>query len=166
MKTIEIRRHSLRDFEGGLSPAGRLVARRTGMDIGPFDLVLSSPLQRAIETAEAMGFEVARTDERLSSLAWAGLANWDLPAPALAYVMHEDRPQIADQIQAFVQEQASAIPDSGQMLAIAHSGIIEGITMGCVPDAALGAAFDYCEGVRLGLDGDVFSLVEVLRVRR
>jgi len=166
VKIIEIRRHSLRDFEGGLSPAGRLLARRTGMDIGPFDLVLSSPLRRAVETAEVMGFDVTRTDERLSSLAWAGLNNWDLPAPALAYVLQNDRPNVADQIQAYIHEQAAELPDEGRLLAIAHSGIIEGIAVACVPDVVFGPAFDYCEGVRLGLADGVFQLLDVLRVKR
>jgi broad specificity phosphatase PhoE len=55
VRTIEVRRHSLRDRpDPHLSAAGRALAAAVGRTRGPFRVVVASPLPRAVETAEAM----------------------------------------------------------------------------------------------------------------
>ena len=59
MKTIEIRRHSIRSNPGvHLNQQGVTLARLVGQNLGPFDRVVTSTLPRAFETALAMGFAV------------------------------------------------------------------------------------------------------------
>lgn len=60
MKTLDIRRHSLRKDGGGsqLSQAGVDLARRIGATLGPYAQVVTTPVPRTRETAIAMGFAV------------------------------------------------------------------------------------------------------------
>src|SRR5512146_2013113 len=59
MKTIEVRRHSIRSKPGvHLNQAGVTLARLVGENLGPFDRVVTSAAPRAFETAIAMGFAV------------------------------------------------------------------------------------------------------------
>src|SRR5574339_709991 len=68
MKTIEIRRHSIRSKPGQhLSQQGVTLARLVGQNLGPFDRVVTSSLPRAFETAIAMGFAVDEQSELMSS---------------------------------------------------------------------------------------------------
>src|SRR3979409_941396 len=60
MRELEVRRHSKRERpRQHLTRWGVALARRVGAGIEPFDLVVTSPLARCIETAFAMGFAVA-----------------------------------------------------------------------------------------------------------
>src|SRR5512143_3142167 len=68
MKTIEIRRHSIRNKPGPhLSQQGVTLARLVGQNLGPFDRVVTSTLPRAFETAIAMGFAVDEQNELMST---------------------------------------------------------------------------------------------------
>src|SRR5688572_24465630 len=67
MRVIEHRRHAMRVKPGDhLSQAGVDLARRVGETMGHYDLVVTSPVARAFETAIAMGFAV---DEQWPALA-------------------------------------------------------------------------------------------------
>ncbi len=67
LRIIEHRRHTLRVKPGQhLSQAGVDLARAVGEGMGPFDLVVTSALPRAYETAIAMGFA---KDEQVAWLA-------------------------------------------------------------------------------------------------
>src|SRR5512144_2031003 len=68
MKTIEIRRHSIRNKPGAhLSQQGVTLARLVGQNLGPFDRVVTSTLPRAFETAIAMGFAVDEQIDLMST---------------------------------------------------------------------------------------------------
>src|SRR6266498_442347 len=68
MKTIEIRRHSIRNKPGDhLSQEGVTLARLVGENLGPFDRVVTSTLPRAFETAIAMGFAADEQNKLMSS---------------------------------------------------------------------------------------------------
>ena len=59
MQYIELRRHTLRDGDNPhISQEGLDLARRIGVGLGPYAKVISSPSERCIETAIAMGFAV------------------------------------------------------------------------------------------------------------
>ncbi len=60
-----------------------------------------------------------------------------------------------------------SVPEDGRALVISHGGIVEAGAIGCLPDAdhaSWGRGLDYCEGVRLGFDGEQFASVEILRL--
>ena len=68
MKTLEIRRHSIRSQLGEhLNQTGVTLARLVGQNIGPFDRMVTSMLPRAFETAIAMGFAVDEQNELMSA---------------------------------------------------------------------------------------------------
>ena len=69
MRTLEVRRHTMRRKPGQrLSQDGIELARLVGDGSGHFDLVVSSDVPRAIETAIAMGYEVNEIDPMLGQL--------------------------------------------------------------------------------------------------
>ena len=68
MKTIEVRRHSIRSKSGQhLNQSGVALARLVGQNLGPFDRVVTSTHPRAFETAIAMGFAVDEQIELMST---------------------------------------------------------------------------------------------------
>ena len=86
MPEIEHRRHSWRSPTGvHLTQQGVELARRVGETMGKFDIVITSDLPRAFETAIAMGYAVdsqakalAKIDAELAKLK----AIWDTDLPA------------------------------------------------------------------------------------
>src|SRR6516162_1871467 len=106
MRTIEIRRHSYTKKGDGrgqgshLSQEGVALARRIGGAIGPFDLVLTSPAPRALETAIAMGFAVDDHVEALGDLSPAVVAEighqerwtWEEPFGTFAHFVRQGGP--------------------------------------------------------------------------
>src|SRR5512144_978823 len=81
MKTIEIRRHSIRSKPGQhLSQQGVTLARLVGQNLGPFDRVVTSTMPRAFETAIAMGFAVDEQNELMSS--YGDSVEAEIPWPA------------------------------------------------------------------------------------
>ena len=66
MRTLEVRRHTMRSKPGAhLSQDGIELARLVGSTSGPFSLVVTSTIPRAVETAISMGFEVHETLDAL-----------------------------------------------------------------------------------------------------
>src|SRR5262245_3439354 len=89
MKTIEIRRHSMRFKPGDhLNQPGVTLARLIGENLGPFDRVVTSRLPRAIETAIAMGFAVDELNELMSMM--PDEVPWPLPPAEYAAVIRKD----------------------------------------------------------------------------
>jgi broad specificity phosphatase PhoE len=179
MKTLEIRRHSLRKDGGGsqLSQAGVDLARRLGAGMGPFARVATSVVPRARETAIAMGFAVDHemvsmaTDEatyaEFEASQWASNAR---PFAALAaLVAARGATWLYAQAQlALWRDLMMAIPDGAAALVICHSGDIETALVACFPDAdhaAWGGLFNPCEGARLVFDGDPPRFVDVTILR-
>jgi hypothetical protein len=179
MKTLEIRRHSIRKAGGGsqLSQEGVDFARRIGASIGPFAQVVTSVVPRARETAIAMGFAV---DYELVSLAtdddvYAEMeANrwWEATQPftALAAVLAAKGAtwRYAHSLVALWRDMLTPLPDGAAALVIGHSGELEIALAACFPDAehtAWGGPFGPCEGARLVFAGDPahFSSFELLR---
>mgnify|MGYP005839947131 CR=1 FL=1 len=172
MRYLEVRRHSICVAPSEhLSQMGISLARQVGEAMGPFQLVISSTLPRAIETAIAMGFAV---DERIPQLNATSLAlnaevPWESAFAALALAMAR-----GDATARFGMGQAGLwrsfamrMRDGQRALIIGHGGVIEAGAVVCLPmadHAAWGAALGYCEGVCLAFDGDMFVSGEVLRV--
>ncbi len=172
MKTIEIRRHSIRNKPGqDLSEQGVLLARLIGEETGPFDRVVTSPIPRAIQTAEAMGCKV---DEQNPQLATCGDGvEMECPWPAsftdyaAAYKRGGATFSYARRLAVFYTQLAESLPELGSALVINHGGVVEISAVACLPDfdhTTLGDYCECCEGVRLAWDGGKFVSAEALRV--
>ena len=86
MRVVEHRRHTMRVKPGDrLSQAGVDLARRVGETMGRYDLVVTSPVARASETAIAMSFAVDET----TSGQFGSLDSQPLIGPTAS---HRDRP--------------------------------------------------------------------------
>lgn len=179
MKTLEIRRHSLRKTGGGsqLSQEGVEYARTIGASLGPFAQVVTSVVPRARETAIAMGFAV---DYELVTLAsdaevFAELERcrwWEATQPfaALAQLMAGKGAtwRYGHALAALWRDLLTSIPEGKNALMIGHSGELEIGLVACFPHAdhaGWGAPFDICEGARLEFAGqpERFTTVEFLR---
>ena len=172
MKTIEIRRHSIRSKPGEhLNQPGVTLARLVGQNLGPFDRVVTSKLPRAIQTAIAMGFGVDEFNETMSSYGSdvEREAPWPLSCAGYAEVIHQGgvAAQYANQLVTVFTKLANYLMDGRAALVINHGGILEMGAVACLPDAdhfKWGSHFDYCEGIRLFWAGGKFVDGEVLRV--
>ncbi len=173
MKTIEIRRHSVRSIPGAhLSQQGVTLARRVGQDMGPFARVVTSTLPRAFETAIAMGFAVDEQMELMSTYGEDVEREVPWPQSFAAYSKAVKRHQAAGEygrrLAVFYSELANSLTDDHAALVINHGGIVE---LGIVASFAdvdyetWGEAVDYCEGARLFWEDGKFVGAELLRVQ-
>jgi len=157
MRVIDHRRHTMRTKPGDhVSQPGVDLARRVGASMGPYDVVITSTVARAFETAIAMGFAVheqwsalgLQSVEVLDETVWEGgcaefMRATRLGGPTARYM--------AGLAEAF-QSLARRLPEDGSTLVISHGGIIEAATVACLPDKDFSAwtvSSSYCEGVRL-----------------
>ena len=179
MKTLEIRRHSIRKTGGGsqLSQEGVDYARKIGATIGPFAQVVTSVVPRARETAIAMGFAVDYelvtlvSDEAVYAEAettrwWESAQPFAALAPVLAARGATWR--YAHAQVAVWRDLLNALSDGAAALMIGHSGELEVALVACFPHAdhaAWGGQFHPCEGARLVFAGtpEHFTAVEILR---
>ena len=172
--TIEVRRHAMR-APGGvhLVQAGVAFARRVGEGLGPFAVVITSPIPRAFETAIAMGFAVDDVDDHLALLpskvmdrvAWdGGFGEWAAAAAAGSKPVRTHLGAMRD----WLAKVAAALPDGGAALMVSHGGIVESIGAACLGEGAAtwGDPVRYVEGVRLEYDRAAarFTSGTVLRV--
>ena len=183
MKQVELRRHSQRGPSGGLTGKGEALARqihrRGGVD---YDAYYSSPAQRAKETASAFGGRKVRVDARLALVSGAVFAPYKESIRAVMesrgigilaayFALPELLPILrtkGEEVLQAVREIAGSLPDAGCALAISHGSTIEPaalIALGGEMDLGrIGGEFGFCEGIRLGLDGDGEASVEVIRL--
>ncbi len=163
MPAIEVRRHTMRTPGGNhLDQSGVALARLVGANLGPFAIVVTSPVTRAYETALAMGFAVDRTDAHLGlipdevdqGVTWnAGFAEW-----ARAFHSSATVARYCNTLHDWCAKVASSLPGDATALMISHGGVVEAIAVGCIPNAGHGEAHErggairYTEGVRLTFD--------------
>lgn len=143
-----------------LSREGIALARQVGAASGSFDLVVTSTIPRAIETAIAMGFAVDRTVEAFGVLTDGVEREVSWPsdfAAVAAAVRHGGAAQrfAAEQAQLW-QDLVTGLPEGGRLLIISHGHIVDLGAVGSLPDAdhaGWGGPIGYCEGVRVEYDG-------------
>ncbi|MFQ6133320.1 MAG: histidine phosphatase family protein [Armatimonadota bacterium] len=184
MKTIELRRHSLRGEGKGLSAEGVELAKKASSDLlDSYARVIASEKQRTQETAEAFGFSKCEVDERFSTI---GLEAGD-PAEAKAAQLREGRglsileswlavPEAVEAIRpqahaywAAVLEVARDLEEGEAALIVSHGGAIEPAIMagtGKWSLDVLGGELECCEGVRLRFEGGQLKEVDVRRLDR
>lgn len=172
MKILDIRRHAMRQKPSQhLSQDGIELARQVGARLGPYDAVLTSNLARAIETAVAMGFSVSNTSEEL------GLYPEALPE-RIAWPSSLEN--ISNHLARFHEYQALAarqlvswrsilpqVREGGAGLVVTHGALLEIGTIALLKEIEMpieGAAFAYCEGLRIHVDSEVVKTVEFIRL--
>jgi broad specificity phosphatase PhoE len=173
MKILEVRRHSIRHLGGDhLNQKGVSLARKVGQGIGPFDLVATSTLPRAFETAIAMGFAVTEQNELMNTYGGAveREAPWPMPYFHYSEIVKQEgvASQYAHQLLDYYMNILERIPHDGSALVINHGGVVELGVVVCLPNAdyqVWGDAVDYCEGARLFWEDGRFVRGEVLRVK-
>lgn len=174
MKTIEIRRHSIRSNPGvHLNQQGVTLARLVGENLGPFDRVITSTLPRAFETAIAMGFAVDEQNELMSSYG-DGVereARWPRSLAGYAEAVREGRAaaKYARQLADVYAKLAGFLAQGRSALVVNHGGVAELGAVACLPladHATWGSHFEYCEGIRLFWEDGKFVNGEVLRVAK
>ena len=141
--------------------------------IGPFALVLSSPLPRAKETAQTIAGRLDAVEpgflpemggvigDRIFG-EMRTLADW-----AEVLREREDARKFATEQLATWARVATRVGDKDRVLAISHGGIIElpAITLAQRLRVPLeGASFGYCEGVVVTYASDAPTKIEVARV--
>ena len=180
MKSVEVFRHSKRGEGKGLSEEGRELARRARPRLAPhYDLVVSSPKERARETLEAFGYDRYEVDEaftaahpwepfdaQVSKLAKERgiipLAACWLITGALSYLRLQGETFLGA-----VKRVARRLPEEGRALVVSHGGILEAAALHGCPRydlAELGGEIGFCEGVVFKFDGEQFAGVEVKRL--
>lgn len=175
MRTVEVRRHSLREPHGDhLSAEGVELARRTAPTLHRMDRVVTSEKVRAIETAEALGLRVDRTIRELGQVPDEVQARIDEAHPqsfAEYVVLVARNPWVrafaASQVELWRSE-ADLLANEGHLLVVSHGGVIELGAAMAVPDEARrwGLPLSVLEGVRLCWDGDRCTRGEILRLGR
>ncbi|MGE3073051.1 MAG: histidine phosphatase family protein [Dehalococcoidia bacterium] len=160
MLEIEHRRHSWRLPDGThLTQAGVELARRVGETMGSFDLVVSSHIPRAFETAIAMGYAVDRQEELLGDDGGiAGELDWTLGCAefARACAVSDRVARVCGAQAELLRSIARDLPRDGRALLVSHGGIIEQGVVGLLPGFQFepwGRAFARCEGVLLQFEG-------------
>jgi broad specificity phosphatase PhoE len=172
MRTIEIRRHSIRSKPGDhLSQQGVALARKVGEGMGPFAFVATSTLPRAFETAIAMGFAVDEQNELMNT--YGGMvereAPWPLPYFHYAEIVRQGghAARYAVELAEYYALIMDRIPVGRTALVVNHGGVVELGVVACLPDVDFtnwGDAADFCEGARLFYESGKFIRGEVLRV--
>lgn len=177
MPLLEVRRHAERTDRGSdqsaLSPAGRAMAASLAKRVGPYALVLSSPLPRAKETAQLIAGRLDGTEPGL--LPEMGgvignrifgemrtLADW-----AEVLREREDARKFATEQLTTWARMAARVGEKDRVLAVSHGGIIElpALTLAERLRTPLeGESFGYCEGVVITYAQRAPTKVGVVRV--
>jgi hypothetical protein len=173
VKTIEIRRHSIRSKPGDhLNQSGVTLARLVGENLGPFNRVVTSMLPRAFETAIAMGFAVDEQIELMSSYGEDVGREVSWPQTFAVYAKAVKRGaagRYANQLAAYYADLADYLADGRAALVINHGGVLELGVVASLPDGdyeSWGEEADYCEGARLYWEDGMCVNADVLRVSK
>lgn len=175
-QTIDYRRHAMRTKPvQHLSRTGVDLARRVGAgefgSVAGYDLVVTSTIPRAYETAIAMGFAVDEQLEVFSTMDEATLAElqWPRHISEAAHVFLGKGPagHFARGQAAVLRDIARRLPADGAALVVSHGGIVEAGAIALLPEVdhqAWGPAIGYVEGIRLFFDSASCVRAEPLRV--
>jgi broad specificity phosphatase PhoE len=153
-----------------LTREGVRLARDVGAHLGDFDLVVTSDVPRAIETAAAMGYASDRQVEDLSSLFGSDdEVDWASGCAAIAKALPGSKRlgRAARKHAGLLSEVAASLPDDGRALIVSHGGVIELGVVGLLPSqdfSTWGPWCGYCEGVRLSFKAGDCTDAQILRL--
>lgn len=182
MKTVELRRHSIRGDAKDLSPYGIQLAREGKRSLAhTYALVLSGPKRRCRQTTEAFGFRRYLVEQRLGPLDYAPFEGLEkeirrvrrkkrLSWIEAAFKVPEAAGALREASKALVKtvsDIASFLQDAEAALAVTHGDVPELAALAAFPDfdlKYLGRPLSFCEGVALRFDGDKLVRADVLRL--
>lgn len=159
-KIIEHYRHALRSKPSPhLNAEGVRIARKLGERLSSYDLVITSPKKRAVETAVAMGFAVEKTVKILKDIPRdvETKISYQLGFSAFAETIPEEPSVQAylETLRGFHSRILEKVPDGGRALLVSHGGLVEWCALAVFPKAAeWGGPLDKCEGIRLVFEGE------------
>jgi broad specificity phosphatase PhoE len=168
MSVLEVRRHAERGLSTPLSPRGEATAR--ALHGTSYALVVSSPLERAMRTAELVGGRLDSIEPGLlPDIGGAQVfGSMDTLAEWRALLRTEPRAR------AFANEQlatwarlAGRVRPKDRVLAISHGGIIELPIVALADELGVavdGASFANLEGAQITYDKTKRTTLELLRV--
>ena len=169
MIEIQIRRHSIQGNSKHLSNAGIKLAKLQNEN--PFDLVVTSPIQRAMETAIALGSAITETNEILGFLPEnvqtitpysAGFKAFQNSLETCSEVA-----QCREKYEFFIRACILSMKSDSRALFISHAGTVEMLVLACLPNIDLDLfpqAVSQLEGASIFFDGSQFRLNTVLKV--
>ena len=175
MRTLVHLRHGERERGGPhLTHRGVGRAASVGRRLAPFDRAVTSPKARAVETAEAMGYAVARQLPDLEGVPEA-VERWlDRDSPtsfdqyvALVEEVREVR-RYAQRLASVWREELEQLPEARRLLMVSHGEVIELGTVGALGDRVRqwGPALGLLEGVELRLEDGRWRRGSVVREPR
>lgn len=155
-KILEHFRHAVRTKPSPhLNEIGVKTARKLGEKYGPYDLVISSPKWRAVETAVAMGFPVHETVDFFEDIPEKvnDLVPYDAGFKAFydGLISNTEIQKYVARMKKEIQTLLEKLPKDGKLLITSHGGVVEWSSMAFIADEASrwGESLDKCEGVRL-----------------
>jgi len=141
MKEILILRHTEKDASGNITDEGRVVASAFGAQLGDFNMVISSPKSRAIETALLLVGKEPIVDSRAGAI---GLTSEETKRTheegkvhqfgiaGVLFASDEYRPKIIKKgrdLVELIKETLNGLPDPGRALIISHDGVMVAANM-------------------------------------
>jgi phosphohistidine phosphatase SixA len=174
-------RHAIRDFgEKFLNQNGVELSRRVGDEFKKrnlvFDYVITSTLDRAIQTSIAMGYAVNRTEPTLSTFGEEVQAeldenrvSWDAGFVGIQNIMHQN-----SELDKFMTKQIALytnflneIKNNGSLLIVSHGGIVDypliKLFYNETDVSKWGSPFGYCEGYIVNFEKGRFYNPEFIR---
>ena len=136
MKEIFVLRHTEKDALGNITDEGRVAAKALGAQLGVFDIVISSPKSRAVETAVLLVAKEPTVDSRAGAICLTpeeikrthekgkehrfGIAG-------VLFASDEYRTKIIEkgrELVELIKETLNRMPDPGRALIISHDGVM------------------------------------------
>lgn len=172
MRTLEIRRHTMRNKPGShLNQQGVDMARTVGETMGSFSKVVTSDKDRGFETAVAMGYSIDQQIPELGILPESVFQEISWPRSFSKIDEIASRNELsgnfADEQSEIWKNLVTNLPDNGRCLIISHGGILELGAVRLSIESSFeewGGAIGYCEGLRFIYKDGIFKLDDMLRV--
>jgi broad specificity phosphatase PhoE len=136
MKEILVLRHAEKDASGNITDKGRACAKALGARLGDFDIIISSPKSRAVETAVLLVSKEPTIDRRAGAI---GLTpeetmrtheegkKHQFGIAGVLFANDEYRPKIIEkgrELVELIKETLNKLSDSGRALIISHDGVM------------------------------------------
>jgi broad specificity phosphatase PhoE len=136
MKEIIVLRHTEKDASGNITDKGRACAKALGAKLGVFDIIISSPKSRAVETAVLLVGKEPTIDRRAGAIDLTPEETMrtheegkthQFGIAGVLFANDEYRPKIIEkgrELVELIKETLSRLSDSGRALIISHDGVM------------------------------------------
>lgn len=163
MKEIYVLRHTEKDATGALTDIGKDIAKELGDRLGTFDIIISSPKQRAVETARLISGMTPILDDRAGAIMLTPEETKNTHEQGashlfgIAGVLFDNevyRPRVllkGKELAALIEETYNQLSDHARALIISHDGVMVAAYKVLTHDTSLKAAktFQPLQGFRV-----------------